>query len=187
MTDPLQGLRQAISAVDDELLRLAAKRLDLARQVGEYKLLHGLAIKDYEVEKQIIERTKERARQYGIYGEMAESLVKTLIKYSVIRQDELQRPDNSQARGQGKRILIIGAAGQMGRWFAHFFSAQMSGTACTRRTTGISAARRCLRRDFFVRILESNLSTIPISCRHDFRGRSRTIPDRGHKCDGFPF
>lgn len=123
MTDPLQGLRQAISAVDDELLRLAAKRLDLARQVGEYKLLHGLAIKDYEVEKQIIERTKERARQYGIYGEMAESLVKTLIKYSVIRQDELQRPDNSQARGQGKRILIIGAAGQMGRWFAHFFDA----------------------------------------------------------------
>ena len=123
MQDELSTLRHAISAVDDELLQLAAKRLDLARQVGEYKLRHGLAIKDYEVEKQIIERTRDRAKQHGIYTEMAESLVKTLIKYSVIAQDELKRPTQGTAKGKGRRILIVGGGGQMGRWFAHFLDA----------------------------------------------------------------
>jgi chorismate mutase len=120
MDEELKALRAAISSIDDDLIKLAAQRLDVARRVGEYKALHGLPVKDFEVEKQIIDKTRERAKSHGVYGAMAESLVKILIKYSVIRQAEVKRPLIRQELGKGKRILVVGGGGQMGRWFANF-------------------------------------------------------------------
>lgn len=117
-TDDLKILREQIHKLDDEILQMVAKRMDLCRRVGEYKKKNKLPIKDYTVEKKIIEKARKKALDYNIYSDMAESIIKTLIEYSVLEQDELIKPTPSS---QGKNILIVGGLGLMGGWLAKFF------------------------------------------------------------------
>jgi chorismate mutase/prephenate dehydrogenase len=119
----LDQLRSEISAIDEEILKLAARRLELSKRVGEYKQRFQMPIKDYQVEKQVIEKARQRAAQLAIYPSMAESLIKTLIHYSVLHQDELTRRHEAHKKTSQKRALIVGGLGLMGQWFAHFFEA----------------------------------------------------------------
>jgi|ERR1039458_4114042 chorismate mutase len=42
----LEGMRHELDVLDDELLRVIAKRMDIVRDVGEYKKAHGLPALD---------------------------------------------------------------------------------------------------------------------------------------------
>lgn len=117
----IDSLRSRIQAIDSKLLTLAAQRMELCCKVGEYKRDHNLPVKDFKVEKQIIEKTKAKARSLNIYPELAESLMKLLIEYSVLAQDEIKSSFKAGDSEAKKNILIIGGAGHMGQWTAHFF------------------------------------------------------------------
>lgn len=119
--EELGKLRDEIGAVDDALLNLMARRMELAVQVGEYKKQHRLPVKDYRVEKLIIDKVREGAARLNIYPDLAESVFKSLIRYSVIRQDEMIRHDLSGPGPQARRVLVIGGRGLMGRWMAQYF------------------------------------------------------------------
>jgi len=58
VTDPLKDLRDRIDAVDDEILRLANQRAQLARDIGELK--GGGPIYRPEREAQVVQRLQER-------------------------------------------------------------------------------------------------------------------------------
>lgn len=119
----LQQLRAEISAVDDDLLRLLARRLSLAKEVGSYKVDAGLAIKDYRVEKEVVERSRQKALSLGIGEDQAEEFIQLCIRQSVQIQDELKASKRSPAATPQKRmqVVIIGGLGQMGQWLAEFF------------------------------------------------------------------
>jgi chorismate mutase/prephenate dehydrogenase len=122
--DNLSGLRQQIREIDEQILNLTARRMELARQVGEYKKQHSLPVKDYKVEKTIFEKAKEAAKRLGIYQDLAESLLRTLIAYSVVEQDEIkQKPSLTEKTADAKKVLVVGGLGRMGQWFCQFFDA----------------------------------------------------------------
>lgn len=122
MSSDIENLREQIRDIDTQILELCAKRMSVCRQVGEYKRKHKLPVKDYKVEKQILEKTKSKAEDLGIYPELAESMMKTLIKFSVIEQDEIKALERSKrSTDTTYKVLVVGGHGNMGRWMAQFF------------------------------------------------------------------
>ena len=51
----LQETRRALDAVDREIVRLFEQRMNLARDVAEYKIAHGMPVLDRSREGQVLE------------------------------------------------------------------------------------------------------------------------------------
>lgn len=118
----LNTLRRALAEVDGQLIGLVGKRLEIAAEIGRTKLSAGVPTRDYGQEKEVIDRALERARGLGLFPDLIEQLMVLLIRSSltVQEQDRVQ----ADAGGTGKRVLVIGGAGKMGRWFVAFLSSQ---------------------------------------------------------------
>ena len=118
----LDELRQRLNAIDRQLVELIAERQSVAEKVGEHKLSSGRATRDYAREKQVLDGARDSATELGVAPEVAEEVMRLLIQTSLTKQER----DRVQAegRGQGRRALVIGGAGKMGRWFADFLHSQ---------------------------------------------------------------
>ena len=75
----LNELRTEINAIDDELLRLFLRRMEVAGQVADYKKAHQLPIYQPQREQEILESVSGRAGELGNY---ARSLFSTLMELS---------------------------------------------------------------------------------------------------------
>ncbi len=118
----LDQLRQELGEVDRQLVELISRRLDLASAVGVEKRRAGVSTRDYNQERDVIERARATARQAGVPPEVSEQLMLLLIRSSLTVQE---REGVAHAgAGSGRRVLVIGGAGKMGRWFARFLSSQ---------------------------------------------------------------
>ena len=53
--EELQKTRASLDAVDREIVRLFEKRMQLSRDVAEYKLAHGLPVLDRSREEQVLQ------------------------------------------------------------------------------------------------------------------------------------
>lgn len=118
----LDRLRECIRELDLELVARAARRVELARQVGELKRQQKLSTVDYVQERVVLERARAVAEERGLDPGVAEDLLAGLIRASVTAQDE----DSVRlaAVGAGKSAVVVGGAGRMGRWMGRFLSAQ---------------------------------------------------------------
>ena len=89
MSDPnLDGVRTRIREIDLELVRLAAERMRLAKQVGEIKRRNHIATVDYAQERAVLERARAAATERGLDPAIAEDLLARLIRASVSAQDQ---------------------------------------------------------------------------------------------------
>jgi chorismate mutase/prephenate dehydrogenase len=120
--DPLGPLRDSIRELDRELVRLAAERVRIAREIGGHKRASGLPTVDYSQERRVLERAREGAADAGLDGEVGEELVARLIRAAVTAQEE----DSLRhfAHGRERSAVIYGGAGRMGRWMDRFLSSQ---------------------------------------------------------------
>ena len=118
----LDGLRERIRKLDGEILERAAERVGLARRAGEIKRRLKLPTVDYPQEREVLQRARDAATERGLDPAVAEDLLAGLIRASVMAQDE----DSLRvaAVGAGKRAVVVGGAGRMGRWMGRFLSAQ---------------------------------------------------------------
>ncbi len=66
MTTELDEVRGEIDAIDDELIRLLARRDDLVRRAWEWKAAHRLDERDPDRERAMRERLVQRARAHGL-------------------------------------------------------------------------------------------------------------------------
>ncbi len=119
---PLDALRDDLNAVDRELLALAARRQALVEEIGRAKQKAGRATRDFSREKVVIEQARATAQDLGLPPGLAERLMRLLIEHALTAQEQSRVV--AQGEGGGRRVLLIGGAGQMGRWFARFLSAQ---------------------------------------------------------------
>lgn len=119
--ESLEGLRAQIRLLDLELVALAARRVVLAKQVGEIKLRQGISTVDYAQERAVLDRARSAARERGLDPRVAEDLFTRLIRVSVSAQTEDRI--RSAALGAGKSAVVVGGAGRMGRWLRHFLTA----------------------------------------------------------------
>ena len=118
----LDDLRNKLAALDRDILELVAERQRLSSEIGAEKRSRGIPPRDYGQEKEVIQRARDAAAAQGLPAEVAEALTLLLIRSSLTVQER----DQVAAReaGSGKRILIIGGGGKMGRWFVRFLSSQ---------------------------------------------------------------
>jgi chorismate mutase/prephenate dehydrogenase len=119
--DPLDGVRGRIRQIDLDLVRLAAERLELAKQVGEIKRRNHIATVDYAQERAVLERARAAARDRGLDPSIAEDMLARLIRASVNAQD--QDSIRFSAAGAGRSAVVVGGEGRMGRWMRQFLSA----------------------------------------------------------------
>lgn len=120
--DELKEKRQLLGKLDRQILELIARRQDLAAEIGQIKIQQGQTTRDFTQEKDVIERARRTAGELGLPGSLAERVLQLLIQHSLARQEQ-QRVIH-HAGGSGQRVLIIGGAGRMGRWFARFLASQ---------------------------------------------------------------
>jgi len=128
MTEPsgdsasLAALRDRLSGIDSSLLELVAQRQALVTEIGRIKSSAGRPTRDYAQEKEVVSRARRSAATLNLNENLAEELLLLLIRASLTAQEQ----DRVQASGEGggRRVLIIGGAGKMGRWLARFLSSQ---------------------------------------------------------------
>ena len=118
----LEELRKRLSEVDRELIGLVAARQKIIAEIGAHKIQNSVPTRDYEREREVLKGASDEARVLGLDPELAEQIMQLLIRASLTHQE--QRRVAAGTSGAGKRVLIIGGAGKMGAWFAHFLSSQ---------------------------------------------------------------
>ncbi|MEZ4743296.1 MAG: prephenate dehydrogenase/arogenate dehydrogenase family protein [Bdellovibrionota bacterium] len=137
----LEELRREIAETDKSIIALMKKRISIAHAIGEKKQSLNLPVKDYLIEKKVFERNQKKAKEIGLYEEMAHEISHLLIKYAVIAQDEIHRKKQEQASADRKKMLIIGGLGHMGQWLAHYFDSLGHTVSIADKQTSIAKCR----------------------------------------------
>src|ERR1041384_6828946 len=118
----LDPLRSELGQIDREILALVARRQAIAQRIGQVKRDAGIPTRDYRQEKDVVERARAAAGAHGPPPALGEELILALIRGSLTVQEK----DTVAAAGEGsgRRVLVIGGAGHMGRWFVRYLAAQ---------------------------------------------------------------
>lgn len=122
MSKSLDDLRKELGDIDAQILELITKRQKTALDIGAIKRSIGKATRDFAQEADVIRRACEKAASVGLDESVAKALTILLIRSSLTAQE--QDRVAAQDSGDGKRALLIGGAGKMGRWFAPFLNSQ---------------------------------------------------------------
>ncbi len=118
----LAELRDRLTGVDDEILRLVGERQRLASAIGRAKRESGSPTRDWQREKQVIDHARATAVSLGVAPAVAEALLHTLIRSSLARQE--REGVAAEDIGGGRTAVILGGAGRIGRWMAAFLASQ---------------------------------------------------------------
>jgi len=118
----LEQLRQQLDQLDGELISLIARRQAIAREVAAAKRATGYPTRDYQREREVILGVRRRAEQQGLPGDLAEKVLRLLIRSSLTTQEQVSVA--THGGGSGRRALVIGGAGKMGGWFVQFLMSQ---------------------------------------------------------------
>jgi chorismate mutase/prephenate dehydrogenase len=118
----LDPLRTELGEIDRQIMGLVARRQVIAQRIGQVKREVGIPTRDYRQEKDVVERGRAAAVQHGLPAALGEDLVLTLIRGSLTVQE--QDTVAATREGVGRRVLVIGGAGHMGRWFVRYLAAQ---------------------------------------------------------------
>ena len=118
----LEPLRTELGDIDRQILTLVARRQALAQKIGQVKRDAGIPTRDYRQEKDVVQRARAAAVEHGLSAQLGEELILLLIRGSLtIQEKDLVA---TKGEGGGRRVLVIGGAGHMGRWFVRYLGAQ---------------------------------------------------------------
>lgn len=76
----LAEVRTEIDRIDEALLELLSKRLDLAKAAGDHKRRYGLAIKDKKREEEVIARAINKGLEKGLPATLTKIIFMALVK-----------------------------------------------------------------------------------------------------------
>ncbi len=117
----LDELRARMREIDARILALVADRMETARQIGQEKKAAGIPLRDWNVERQVLDRAADHARRCGLPPGPVRALMRVLIATS---RDEQERLSYSDYAGAAEDIAVLGGCGAMGRWFVDFLGNQ---------------------------------------------------------------
>ncbi len=118
----LDELRRGLNELDRQLLTLIAERQRVSREVARVKRETGYPTRDYQRERTVILGARQAAEELGVSPDLAENLMRMLIRSSLATQEQISVA--TKGTGSGHRALVIGGAGKMGRWFVDFLASQ---------------------------------------------------------------
>lgn len=114
----LNSLRERIDAIDSDMGRLFEERLEIAREIAEYKKEHNLPLRDAEREKKVLQKSTGRARNPLNKSALAR-LAAQIIELSCAAEEDVLVPEQGSA---GVEILpqtadvVIGYQGVPGAY-----------------------------------------------------------------------
>lgn len=138
----LERLRQELAALDRQMLTLVGERHRLAAAIGAAKREAGIPQRNYEQEKEVIDRARAIAQECRFSPALAERLMLALIQSSLTIQE--REHVAARAGGGGRRALVIGGHGQMGRWFVRFLASQAFQVEVADPAGAVEGYRHCL-------------------------------------------
>ena len=118
----LEELRARLDVLDRELLQLVAERQSISTEIAAVKRATGQGTRDFGREREVLLKARRDAEALGVPPALGESILQLLIRSSLTTQERARVA--AQGRGTGRRALVIGGAGKMGRWTADFLASQ---------------------------------------------------------------
>ena len=79
----LASLRAEIDQLDEQLWEIIGKRVDVAREIGEWKRTHGEQILQPERWQQVVEHCLAQGKQHGLSEKVVQEVMETIHKESV--------------------------------------------------------------------------------------------------------
>jgi chorismate mutase/prephenate dehydrogenase len=112
-------LRDALDAIDDQIVKLLSDRQAVVAEIGELKNEHRIRVFHPAREANIILRRRAQARKRGLDPDFVEGVVRALLRQSrMLQYTARHRP----VRGTPATVLLVGGRGGMGsllrKWFA---------------------------------------------------------------------
>jgi chorismate mutase/prephenate dehydrogenase len=118
----LHSLREQLDKIDKSLVDLISSRQRIIDEIAIEKKSAGIPSRDFAREEKVVRSVRHYAKSVGVAEDVAESVLRIMIQYSLARQ-ELDRITRAQG-DDGRKALIIGGAGRMGRWLSTFMRRQ---------------------------------------------------------------
>jgi chorismate mutase/prephenate dehydrogenase len=118
----LEQLRSRLDQIDRHLLELVAERQALSTQIDQVKRASGQSTRDFRREREVLLKARRDAEALGVPPVLAEALLRSLIQGSLTTQERARVA--AHGKGSGRRALVIGGHGKMGRWMADFLASQ---------------------------------------------------------------
>lgn len=87
-TESLDELRQRLDAIDGELLDLLARRMDVSREIGQYKKEHGMSVVQPERYSDLIKNRVEMAEGLKLGKKFVQTILADIHEESVRQQLE---------------------------------------------------------------------------------------------------
>ena len=96
----LDDLRRRINELDRQILELVGKRQETSREIIRAKRATGHATRDYNREREVLLAAREAGKQYGCRPQVAENILRLLIRSSLTTQE--QASVAAQGAGSGR-------------------------------------------------------------------------------------
>ena len=112
------SLRTHIDHIDSQILSLLAQRQAQVEKVVKLKKKHYIPVYHPAREEDLISKLRTQAEKANLDPDFMEDLYRVILRQSRIKQTD--QMEHKGVRPNAK-ILIIGGAGQMGRFFASLF------------------------------------------------------------------
>ena len=114
----IKKLRDNIDDIDRQILGLISRRLTQVQEVVALKKAHNIPVYHPAREEDLISRLRSQAASSGINPDFMEELYRVILRNSRMEQTVEMKQQGIRA---GTKVLIVGGAGQMGRFFADLF------------------------------------------------------------------
>ena len=88
-TENLTLLRQQIDQLDNELLEVLSKRMNVSRQIGQYKIEHQMPVVQIGRHDEIMQNRVKAAEQLGMSGDFMRTVLSSIHEESVRQQIEV--------------------------------------------------------------------------------------------------
>ena len=96
-TEPdLAGLRSDIDDIDEELLQLLARRMEVSAQIGEYKKSHNITVVQLDRWKKILDDHVATGRDLGLTPELINKVFEAIHQASIERQSRVMEDLKTQ-------------------------------------------------------------------------------------------
>ncbi|MGB9841483.1 MAG: chorismate mutase, partial [Candidatus Bathyarchaeales archaeon] len=77
--EEIQQLRKTIDEVDEQILMLLSKRMEICRSIGAVKRKYGLPIKDLPRENDVYSRVRKKAEELGVDAAWVERIYQQIV------------------------------------------------------------------------------------------------------------
>ncbi|NRD73099.1 bifunctional chorismate mutase/prephenate dehydrogenase [Shewanella sp. VB17] len=118
-TAELENLRGLIDGVDQQLIHLLRKRLDLVAQVGAVKHGAGLPIYAPQREAAMLSKRRDEAQKMNVSPQLIEDILRRLMRESYLNEKDIGFKQVNPNLG---RVVIVGGSGKLGGLFSQMLT-----------------------------------------------------------------